>query len=81
MWEALLKAWYVRFAPIILTSLTTVFWAATIIWDPVWSWLAWTVIWWLLISSILTLVVIPIFYYDSQKNEWEKCAWIDENKC
>ena len=35
--KALLKAWYVRFAPIILTSLTTVFWAATIIWDPVWS--------------------------------------------
>ncbi len=71
IWDALLKAWYVRFAPIILTSLTTVFWAATIIWDPVWSWLAWTVIWWLLLSSILTLIVIPIFYYDSQKRYWK----------
>jgi len=70
--NALLKAGYVRFAPIILTSLTTVFWAATIIWDPVWSGLAWTIIWWLFISSILTLVVIPIFYYDSQKANWEK---------
>lgn len=70
--EALLKAWYVRFAPIILTSLTTVFWAATIVWDPVWSWLAWAIIWWLLLSSILTLIVIPIFYYDSQKEEWYK---------
>ena len=70
--EALLKSWYVRFAPIILTSLTTVFWAATIIWDPVWSWLAWAIIWWLLLSSILTLIVIPIFYYDSQKEIWEK---------
>jgi multidrug efflux pump subunit AcrB len=70
--DALLKAGYVRFAPIILTSLTTVFWAATIIWDPVWSGLAWTIIWWLFISSILTLIVIPIFYYDSQKNNWEK---------
>ncbi len=70
--DALLKAWYVRFAPIILTSLTTVFWAATIIWDPVWAWLAWAIIWWLLISSILTLIVIPIFYYDSQKDSWEK---------
>ncbi len=69
--DALLKAWYVRFAPIILTSLTTVFWAATIVWDPVWSWLAWSIIWWLLLSSILTLVVIPIFYYDSQKNIWK----------
>jgi len=79
--DALLKAWYVRFAPIVLTSLTTVFWAATIVWDPVWSGLAWAIIWWLFVSSVMTLVVIPIFYYDSQKDEWEKCAWIDNNKC
>ena len=71
--DALLKAWYVRFAPIILTSLTTVFWAATIVWDPVWSGLAWTIIWWLFVSSIMTLIVIPIFYYDSQKEDWNKC--------
>jgi multidrug efflux pump subunit AcrB len=68
--DAILKAWYVRFTPIILTSMTTVFWAMTIIWDPVWSWLAWTIIWWLLVSSILTLIIIPIFYYDSQKKYW-----------
>jgi len=68
--DALLKAWYVRFAPIILTSLTTVFGAATIIWDPVWSGLAWAIIWWLSISSFLTLIVIPIFYYDWQKKNW-----------
>lgn len=77
--DVLLKAWYVRFAPIILTSLTTVFWAATIVWDPVWSWLAWAIIWWLLVSSILTLIVIPIFYYDSQKDSWNKC--MEKNKC
>ena len=70
--DALLKAGYVRFAPIILTSLTTVFGAATIIWDPVWSGLAWSIIWWLAISSVLTLIVIPIFYYESQKNIWKK---------
>ena len=69
--DALLKAWYVRFAPIILTSLTTVFWAATIVWDPVWSGLAWSIIWWLAVSSVLTLIIIPIFYYDSQKNIWK----------
>jgi multidrug efflux pump subunit AcrB len=69
--DALLKAWYVRFAPIILTSLTTVFWALTITNDPVWSWLAWSIIWWLLVSSILTLIIIPIMYYDSQKNNWK----------
>ena len=80
--DALLKAWYVRFAPIILTSLTTVFWAATIIWDPVWSWLAWSIIWWLLVSSILTLLIIPIFYYDSQKKYWNDCMKKDYiDKC
>jgi multidrug efflux pump subunit AcrB len=75
--DALLKAGYVRFAPIILTSLTTVFGAATIIWDPVWAWLAWSIIWWLSISSFLTLIVIPIFYYDSQEKIWNNCM---ENK-
>ncbi len=69
--KAILRAWYIRFAPIILTSLTTVLWAATIVWDPVWSWLAWAIIWWLSVSSILTLIVIPIFYYESQKNKWK----------
>ncbi|MDQ7008846.1 MAG: efflux RND transporter permease subunit [Candidatus Gracilibacteria bacterium] len=69
--EALLKAGYVRFAPIILTSLTTVFGAATIVGDPVWSGLAWAIIWGLSISSILTLIVIPIFYYESQKDIWK----------
>ncbi len=69
--DALLKAGYVRFAPIILTSLTTVFGAATIVGDPVWSGLAWSIIWGLSVSSILTLIVIPIFYYDSQKDVWK----------
>ena len=78
--DALLKAWYVRFAPIILTSLTTVFGAATIIWDPVWAWLAWSIIWWLSISSFLTLIVIPIFYYDSQEKVWNKCME-NQKKC
>ncbi len=67
--DAILKASYTRFKPIILTSLTTVFWAATIIWDPVWSGLAWAIIWGLGLSSILTLIVIPVFYYDSESGE------------
>jgi multidrug efflux pump subunit AcrB len=65
-----------------LTSLTTVFWAATIVWDPVWSGLAWAIIWWLFVSSIMTLVVIPIFYYDSQKKQWNTCMKTnDMNNC
>ncbi len=68
--DAILKAWYTRMTPVLLTSATTILWSFTIIWDPVWSGLAWTIIWGLTFSSILTLILIPIFYYDSQKKYW-----------
>ena len=64
-WEALISAWAVRMKAIILTSMTTIMWAFTILWDPVWGWLWWAIVWWLTASAILTLVVIPIFLYDS----------------
>lgn len=59
---AILEACKVRFKPVLLTSLTTILWAFTILWDPVWSGLAWAIIWGLSVSSVLTLIVIPIFY-------------------
>lgn len=70
--DAVLNAAYTRAKPIILTSLTTIFWAVTIIGDPVWSGLARSIICGLLLSSVLTLLVVPIFYYSSQKKFWEK---------
>lgn len=69
--NAILQAWYVRFLPIMLTSISAIFWALKIAWDPVWSWLAWSIVFWLFASAILTLIVIPIFYYDSQKKYWQ----------
>ncbi len=53
-----------RFVPVILTSIAAVFWSFIITSDPVWSWLAWSIIWWLSASAVLTLFFIPIFYYD-----------------
>ncbi|EKE27478.1 MAG: hypothetical protein ACD_3C00202G0004 [uncultured bacterium (gcode 4)] len=53
-----------RFVPVMLTSVAAVFWSFVITTDPVWSWLAWSIIWWLSASAILTLFFIPIFYYD-----------------
>lgn len=70
--ESIISAWYIRFMPIMLTSISAIFWAIKITFDPVWSWLAWSIIWWLSSSAILTLIVIPIFYYDSQKKIWDK---------
>lgn len=53
-----------RFVPVILTSIAAVFGSFIITSDPVWSWLAWSIIWWLSASAVLTLFFIPIFYYD-----------------
>ena len=79
--KAIINAGYIRFMPIMLTSISAIFWAIKITSDPVWSWLARSIVWWLSSSAILTLIAIPIFYYDSQKNEWEKCAWKSESLC
>lgn len=68
--KAILEAGYIRFMPIMLTSLSAIFWAIKITSDPVWSWLAWSIVWGLTSSAILTLIAIPIFYYDSQKGNW-----------
>lgn len=53
-----------RFVPVMLTSIAAVFGSFIITSDPVWSGLAWSIIWWLSASAILTLFFIPIFYYD-----------------
>lgn len=69
--KAIITAWYVRFMPIMLTSISAIFWAIKITSDPVWSGLAWSIVFWLFSSAILTLIVIPIFYYESQKHNWK----------
>jgi multidrug efflux pump subunit AcrB len=61
---ALLEAGVTRLRPIILTSLTTVLGATTILGDPVWSGLARSIIWGLSVSAVLTLIVVPVFLYD-----------------
>lgn len=69
--KAIITAGYIRFMPIMLTSLSAIFWAIKITSDPVWSWLAWSIVFWLFSSAILTLIVIPIFYYESQYKNWK----------
>lgn len=52
-----------RFIPVMLTSVAAVAGSFIITSDPVWSGLAWSIIWGLSASAILTLYFIPIFYY------------------
>lgn len=63
--DSILYSWTFRLKPIFLTSLTAILWAMMIIWDPVWNWLAYSLIFWLSASFILTLIFIPIFVYDN----------------
>lgn len=72
--ESLVMAWITRLKPIFLTSATAIIGALMIIGDPVWSWLAWSIIWWLSSSAILTLLLIPIFVYDNRIASIEKTA-------
>ena len=61
--EAILDSGAVRFRPIVLTAATTALGAWPITLDPIFSGLAWTLIFGLLASTVFTLVVIPVTYY------------------
>ncbi|MCF7844640.1 MAG: efflux RND transporter permease subunit [Kiritimatiellales bacterium] len=60
---AIIEATQTRLRPIVLTSLTTVLGSLTIVTDPVWSGLAWAIVFGLSLSTVLTLVIFPILYY------------------
>lgn len=61
--EAIMQSGVVRMRPIILTALTTAIGAFPIVYDPVFSGLAWALIFGLLASTLFTLLVIPVAYY------------------
>lgn len=69
--KALVAAGQARLRPIFLTSLTTVLGSLTIAGDPVWSGLAWAIVFGLSLSTILTLVIYPtlLIYFASPREE------------
>jgi multidrug efflux pump subunit AcrB len=66
---AIIEAGAVRFRPIMLTSITTMLGTMTILTDPVWSGLAWTLLTGMLTSSALTLIIIPLIYYGDLRKQ------------
>ncbi len=60
--EAILESGAVRFRPIMLTAATTMLGALPITFDPIFSGLAWALIFGLLASTLFTLVVVPAAY-------------------
>lgn len=62
--EALMEAGPVRFVPIVLTTATTVFGLLplTLKGGTLWGPMGWTIIGGLLVSTFLTLIVVPVLY-------------------
>jgi multidrug efflux pump subunit AcrB len=67
--EAIIESGAVRFRPIFLTTGTTMLGAWPITLDPIFSGLAWSLIFGLLVSTAFTLVVIPAAYYLVYRNK------------
>lgn len=67
--EAIILSGAVRLRPIVLTALTTALGAWPITLDPIFSGLAWALIFGLLASTAFTLVVVPCGYYVMYRNE------------
>ena len=70
--EAVLKAGAIRFRPIFLTAAALVVGGAVILLDPIFSGLAVSLIFGVVIATLLTLVVIPLIYYAVRRRTLER---------
>ena len=68
--QAILDSGAVRLRPIILTAATTALGAWPITLDPIFSGLAWALIFGLAASTAFTLVIIPVVFYTLKKNKY-----------
>ncbi|PIE22162.1 MAG: acriflavine resistance protein B [Planctomycetota bacterium] len=63
LFDAILESGAVRFRPIFLTAGTAMLAALPITLDPIFSGLAWALIFGLLVSSAFTLILVPMVYW------------------
>jgi multidrug efflux pump subunit AcrB len=66
--EAVIQAAAIRAKPIALTGLAAMLGALFIVDDPIFSGLALSLIFGILVSTVLTLVVIPVLYFAAMKS-------------
>jgi multidrug efflux pump subunit AcrB len=66
--EAVIQAAAIRAKPIVLTGLAAMLGALFIVDDPIFAGLALSLIFGILVSTMLTLVVIPVLYYAAMKD-------------
>ncbi len=68
--EAIVRAGAVRAKPILLTAFAAIIGAFFILDDPIFNGLAISLIFGIFVSSLLTLVVIPVLYYIAMRNRY-----------
>lgn len=61
--ESIIRAGIIRFRPIMLTAISSLFGSWVIALDPIFSGLAWSFIFGIFASTLFTLFVIPVIYY------------------
>jgi multidrug efflux pump subunit AcrB len=72
--EAIIRAGAVRAKPIVLTGLAAMMGAFFILDDPIFNGLAISLIFGILVSTVLTLVLIPVLYYASRYKTLESTS-------
>ena len=70
--EAIIQSAAVRAKPIALTALAAMLGALFIVDDPILNGLALSMIFGILVSTLLTLVVIPVLYYAAFRKDFEE---------
>jgi len=70
--QAIIDAGAVRATPILLTTGAVVIGASIILFDPIFQGLAISLVAGAIVSTLLTLVVIPLIYFVVEKHKWEK---------
>ena len=68
--EAILRSGAIRMRPILLTACTTAIGAWPITLDPVFSGLAWALIFGLCASTIFTLIIVPVTYFSLYRKKY-----------
>lgn len=68
--EAILRSGAIRMRPILLTACTTAIGAWPITLDPVFSGLAWALIFGLCASTIFTLIIVPVAYFSLYRKKY-----------
>jgi multidrug efflux pump subunit AcrB len=70
--QAIIDAGAVRTTPILLTTGAVVIGASIILFDPIFQGLAISLVAGAIVSTLLTLLVVPLIYYVTERKKWEK---------